>query len=111
MKIAEEWIELYNNSGATVDLSNWELDGGIEFEFAPGATLGAGEYLVISNDRAALAAKYPGINIAAGEFSGKLGNSGDLIRLVDGTGNLADEVRSILTMVNLMLEPTVAGPL
>ena len=89
----EEWIELYNNSGSAVNLSNWEFDGGIQFDFASGTTLGAGEYLVIANDRAALAAKYPGINIAAGEFSGKLGNSGDLIRLVDGTGNLADEVR------------------
>ena len=62
----EEWIELYNNSGSAVNLSNWEFDGGIQFDFASGATLGAGEYLVISNDRAALAAKYPGINIARG---------------------------------------------
>ena len=89
----EEWIELYNNSGSAVDLSSWELDGGIEFEFAPGTTLAAGDYLVIANDQAALAAKYPNINIAVGEFTGKLGNSSDLIRLVDGTGNLADEVR------------------
>ena len=89
----EEWIELYNNSNSVVDLSNWELGNGVEYTFAADTTLAAGEYLVIANDNATLAAKYPNINIAAGEFSGKLSNSGELIQLVDATGNIADEVR------------------
>ena len=87
----EEWIELYNNSDATVDLSGWEFSDGVEFTFAPGTTLAAGEYLVIASDQAALAAKYPNINIA-GQFDGGLSNSTERIQLVDAIGNLADEV-------------------
>lgn len=87
----EEWIELYNNSNNTVDLSGWEFEEGIGYEFTPGTTLAAGDYLVIAGDQAALAAKYPGVNIA-GEFRGGLSNSGERIQLVDAVGNLADEV-------------------
>ena len=87
----EEWIELYNSSGSGVDLSGWEFVDGVDFTFAAGTTLGAGEYLVISSDEIALAAKYPNINIV-GEFSGGLSNSGERLQLVDSVGNLADEV-------------------
>ena len=88
---AEEWIELYNRSGNAVDLSGFEFEDGVSFTFAPGTTLGAGEYLVVASDAVALAAKYPSINIA-GEFEGGLSNSGERIQLVDSIGNLADEV-------------------
>ena len=88
----EEWIELHNKSGTAVDLSEWELGDGIEFTFAPGTVLGAGEYLVVARDQTTLAAKYPDINIA-GEFDGRLSNSTERIQLLDSIGNLADEVR------------------
>ncbi len=87
----EEWIELYNNSGSTIDLSGWKFDDGVDFEFAPGTSLGAGEYLVVARNAAALAAKYPGIAIA-GQYDGRLSNAGERIQLVDAVGNLADEV-------------------
>ena len=87
----EEWIELYNRSDNAVDLSGFEFEDGVSFTFAPGTTLEAGEYLVVASDAVALAAKYPGINIA-GEFDGGLSNSGERIQLVDSIGNLADEV-------------------
>ena len=88
----EEWIELYNNSGSDIDLSGWELSDGVEFAFAPGTILAAGEYLVVARDQVSLAAKYPSIDIA-GAFSGRLSNSTERIQLLDSTGNLADEVR------------------
>jgi len=87
----EEWIELYNNGGVAVDLSGWQFDDGIDFEFLPGTVLGAGEYLVIARNATALGLKYPSITIA-GQYDGQLSNSGERIQLVDNTGNLADEV-------------------
>ena len=88
---AEEWVELYNNSGSTIDLSGWEFADGVEFEFGAGTVLGAGQYLVVARDESTLSAKYPGINIA-GEFDGRLSNRGERIQLLDSIGNIADEV-------------------
>jgi hypothetical protein len=71
---AEEWIELSNRGGTAVDLSGWELDGGVRYTFPTGQVLAAGSYLVISN------------------FSGSLSNRGELIALRDAANNPADEV-------------------
>ncbi len=86
----EEWIELYNRSAAPVDLSGWQLRGGIAFDFAA-TTLPPGGFLVIAQDPAALAAKFPAISVL-GPFSGTLSNRGDRLRLLDPNGNTADEV-------------------
>ncbi|MDB4506600.1 lamin tail domain-containing protein [Akkermansiaceae bacterium] len=88
----EEWLELYNRSASSVDLTGWKIDGGISFDFPFGTTLPAGGYLVVAKDVAALSAKYSGITII-GNYSGRLGNGGDLIVLEDGNGNPADEVQ------------------
>ena len=87
----EEWIELFNRGDSAVDLSGWRLDDAIDYTFAPGVTIGAGEYLVVARDAAALAAKYPTIDIV-GDYSGRLSNSNERIELKDGIGNPADEV-------------------
>ena len=47
---APEWIELYNRSQDPVDLSGWQLDKAVDFEFPAGTTLAAGEYLVVARD-------------------------------------------------------------
>ena len=88
----EEWLELYNRSGATVNLDNWSLDGGISFDFPLGTTIDPGEYLVIAKDSAALATKHPGIDIL-GDYAGQLGNGGEEIVLRDAQTNPVDEVR------------------
>lgn len=88
----EEWLELYNRGAAAIDLTNWKLDGGIEFDFPSGTIIPAGGYLVIAKDAAALAVKHPSISIL-GDYDQGLGNGGDLIVLEDSQGNPADEVR------------------
>ena len=88
----EEWIELYNRGAFAVNLTGWELGGGVEFNFPDGTTIPAGGYLVIARDAAALAAKHPAITIL-GNYDRGLGNGGDLIVLEDSNGNPADEVR------------------
>jgi hypothetical protein len=59
----QQWVELYNRGDAAVDLTEWELGGGIDYEFAPGTTIGAGEYLVIARDVPAMQADYPSIDV------------------------------------------------
>ena len=44
----DEWIELHNQMSVDVDLSRWELTGGIGFQFPTGTILPAGAYVVIA---------------------------------------------------------------
>ena len=88
----ENWLELYNKSGDAVDLTGWELDGGIGYHFSPGQMIAAGGYLVVADDAVALRALYPGVPIV-GDFSGRLSRGSDHLILRDPTGNPADEVR------------------
>jgi hypothetical protein len=86
----EEWIELYNKSNSAIELNGWRIRGGIDFDF-PATTLHPGDYLVVAKDAAELSNKHPGRPII-GDYSGRLNNRSESIRLVDPKGNPADEV-------------------
>lgn len=88
----EEWLELYNRGAATADLSLWRLGGGIAFDFPPGTMLASNAYLVVARNVAAFQAQYPGVPVL-GNYSGKLGNSGDIVILIDADGNPVNTVR------------------
>jgi hypothetical protein len=75
-----EYVEVYNQLAANVDLSNWRLDGDIRFNFPEGTVLNGGRYLVLAKDPAALQAA-TGFSNALGPYDGFLSNSGDTIRL------------------------------
>ena len=90
-KPQDEWIELYNRSTTTVDLTGWQLDDGISFDFPAGTSIAPDGYLVVAQDAARLAAIHPSINVV-GNFSGLLSNRDDLIQLIDANKNPADEV-------------------
>lgn len=87
----EEWIELFNRGTEAIDVTGWEIDGGIEYEFEPGTMIAPGEYVVIAKDPVSLQEEFPGIRIL-GEYDGSLGNGGELIELIDAFKNPADEV-------------------
>ena len=87
----EEWIELYNRGASAMDLGNWSMAGGISYDFPPGTTLGAGEYLVLAKNAMDLGAKYPGVRVM-GDFSGKLSNRGEAIILRNARTNPVDQV-------------------
>ncbi len=61
-----EWIEIYNPTGADVDLSGWRLSddpspaGGDEgaYEFPPGASVPAGGYLTVAHSAAEFRLRY-----------------------------------------------------
>jgi len=92
MDSSEAWIELYNVSSDTINLTGWEMDGGISYRFTPGKTIAPGGYLVVADDAAALRALYPSVDIV-GDLGGHLSHDSDLVRLKDPAGNPAGQVR------------------
>ena len=88
----ECWIELHNRTtGAAIDVSGWKLDDAVGYTFPVGSSIPAQGFVVVANDAVAFNAAHPGV-VAAGSFSGGLSNRGERIALLDGLGNLVDEV-------------------
>lgn len=85
------FIELYNRGRAPVNLGGWAFTEGVSFTFPRGAKLAPGAFLVVAQDASRLRGVHGNIE-ATGNFSGRLDHDGDLVRLVDDRGNLADEV-------------------
>ena len=90
----EQWIEIYNKSGAAVNLAGWHFTDGIDFTFPNDASsiLAAGQYAVIVWDVVAFNALHPGVTKVFGPFSGSL-KSDETIKLRDLDDNIADELQ------------------
>ncbi len=91
----KDWIELYNNGAATIDLSGWLLvDSNIDsgFVFPAGTTMIPGSYLVICRDVKDLRAYHPNVKNSIGELPFKLSSDGDIVRLFDNNNVLVDAV-------------------
>ena len=54
-----QFLELYNADDETVDLSDWSISDGVDFDFPPSTTLDPGEYLLIAENAAFLDATIP----------------------------------------------------
>ncbi len=77
-----EYVELYNAGAVPETL--FSLSDGISYTFtnSPPVILNPGDYLLVVKDRAAFAARYPGVsNLADGAYSGKLANEGEKVTL------------------------------
>ncbi len=75
-----EFLELKNISGAPVELDGVRLEGGIAFDFTDSeiARLGPGELLVVVENIAAFRSRGDVDGVAiAGQYAGRLSNSGD----------------------------------
>jgi hypothetical protein len=72
---ANDFVELLNLSEEDVDLSGWCIRG-VGYCFEMGASIAAGEYLVVYG----------------ADFDGRLGNKGEEITLEDPAGNVQDSV-------------------
>jgi regulation of enolase protein 1 (concanavalin A-like superfamily) len=79
----DQYIELFNRSTKTVNLSGWQLTNGITFTVPTNTTLASGGYLVIARSKAQLLTKYANLNNAntLGDFSGKLSHGGEHVAL------------------------------
>ncbi|MBP7050260.1 MAG: lamin tail domain-containing protein [Phycisphaerae bacterium] len=87
-----EFVELHNPGSTNVDLSGWYFDEGISFTFGPGATLPAGGYVVVAQDRNHVLTKWSTAGKVFGPFDGRLSSEGEKLVLRDATGVIADEV-------------------
>ena len=85
-----EWIELHNQQGVNIDISNWRLDGGVEFAFPEGTVLPQRGFLVISSDPTNTVVE-EGTEIL-GPYVGSLANNGELIRLLNMNDREMDSI-------------------
>ena len=88
-----EFIEIFNPTTATIDLTDWRIRGGVDYDFIAATTIEAGEVVVVisfdpqntanTNRLAAFRAHY-GIDTGAvlvGPYRNQLSNGGDRIEL------------------------------
>lgn len=88
----ESWVEIFNRSSNTVDLTGWRIDEGIDYRFAAGRTLAPGGFIIVAKDVGYMQALYPGLDVV-GPFTNRLSQNSDYVVLKDPRNNLADEVR------------------
>lgn len=84
-----EWIELKNLMGVDVDLSGWQIDRGVTFEFAEGVVIPGHGFLLVAAEPGATSLN--GKN-ALGPFAGGISNGGERLRLVNNNGRVMDEL-------------------
>ena len=81
-----EFLELQNVGSEPLDLSEIQIRGGVEFDFAASEVevLDPGEFVLVLENFEAFSSRYDvaGLNIA-GEYGGKLSNSGEAL-IVEG---------------------------
>jgi hypothetical protein len=98
-----EFIEISNPTGASVDLTNWRIRGGVDFDFPANTQLAAGASLLVlpfnpsdplnALRLAAFKAHYalaPSVLLVGG-YAGQLDNNGERIALQRPTSALPDE--------------------
>jgi hypothetical protein len=88
----EEFIEIRNPNPFAVDVSGWRLTGGIEYSFAPGTVIPAGESIYASpnirvfRERAIGPSGEMGLYVQ-GPYAGHLSNEGETIQILNAEGN------------------------
>jgi len=80
-----EYIELQNVGNETINLNLVKFTNGIDFTFG-NMELAPGEYTVVVQDREAFETRYGQRIYIAGQYTGKLNNAGERIRLEDAVG-------------------------
>jgi hypothetical protein len=87
----EEYVELVNPNGYAVDISGWQLTGGVEHTFLPGTVLVAGGRLYLSPSVKAFRSRSTSPTggqgrFVQGNYKGHLSNSGETVNLTDRSG-------------------------
>ncbi|HBJ37281.1 MAG TPA: hypothetical protein DDZ51_21515 [Planctomycetaceae bacterium] len=86
-----EFIELFNNSDESVDLSGWRIDGiGLTIPF--GTVILPNQTVVFTDNWSQFKDQYGGNIFVGGQYSGQLSNGGETITLLDLDGNVIDLV-------------------
>jgi hypothetical protein len=89
-----EYVEIYNPTQNAEILTNWIVEGGIEYQFADDFTMAAGEVILLVNfdpqaaensallDAFQIHYELAPETVLLGDYSGQLSNGGDVIRLM-----------------------------
>lgn len=89
-----EWIEIKNISDTTIDIGLWMVGDAIDFRQIDlfGYLMSPGDYVVLTKSESAFLESYPQAMVSVIEIGGwrTLNNTGDIVRLIDHLGNLAD---------------------
>ncbi len=83
----EEFIEIYNAGGTTVDLADYATEG-ITYTFGSGVEILSGEYIIIASNPVT----YTGNGFDVYDYSGSLTNTGETIMLKNASGAVVDIV-------------------
>jgi hypothetical protein len=84
-----EFIELKNVGPGALNLVGIHFTNGVHFTFTGGSeitNLAPGQYVVLLANREAFQTRYPDVTNIAGQYTGKLSNSGDHLRLEGALG-------------------------
>ena len=87
-----EFIELMNVSAQTIELGGVRLADAVDFIFPATAQLAPGQRTVVTGSTAAFTALYGAGVPVAGQFSGQLSNSGELLRVLAANGDVIASV-------------------
>ncbi|MBC8173189.1 MAG: CotH kinase family protein [Chitinophagales bacterium] len=88
---AGDWIEIWNTSGATIDITNWKFaddNDTLLYQFAAGTSLVPDERIVVTNDITAFHERHPLVTEYMGPFYFGLDGNGEELRLIDNHGVL-----------------------
>lgn len=106
----EEWVELYNNTNAVIELENWQLldndDSHMPIIIPSGHSVAPGGYFTIV---IATAGNFPFTPDYDGSGNFNLNNSGDEIRIWNSDGFLVDNV-AYTAVAPWPTEPNGSGP-
>lgn len=88
----QEYIEFFNNTGASVDMTGWRISRGVRYDFPDGTLMVPNQYLVVAADVARFKSACQDVDSVIGDWTGTLSNRGESIALVDTSGAVIDEV-------------------
>jgi len=88
-----EFIEIFNTSSSTVDISDWSLSDAVDFKFPFGTSIDPQEYLIVVSNLQEFTNEFPNVTTNVYDsFIGKLSNDGETIKLLDANCIEIDKV-------------------
>ena len=88
-----EFIELWNNSNQSIDISGWTVSDGVNYSFPAATFIPANEFVVITHNPVMFITEHPTVKFVYGPFEAdtKLSNGGERIALSDSEGTVINE--------------------
>jgi len=91
-----DWVELYNNSNQTIDLSDWtfmdDSDNNKPFVFPQNSFIEPNGFILVTKDKGKFASVYPNVESVIGDLDFGLNKNEDKLMLYDENDSLVDMV-------------------